>query len=592
MLPLEPDDSPWAVPNIPFLNFQHDDSGYPDLARPMPPSDLMSITDHGLVQLAKPGSSDLDMIQGEPAVGPATTTVVSNHDGFSAEADSIFVNGENDFSHLNGGWPLMPDWDISNWVADIPMDPPAKNEEVLEYGGPADADSRQMYPHWAHGFDAANASCQTFFSTSSSDGDARLLTPPPKTSPMPTLPPELEVRRGSSSSDLAKNLDTIRLQQPRSRTGLRDEVFCSPPPSDAGAVVERAPTSDPHGVVTGAPPGTSFGGVGKPSPVPRIDLASRRKRPRPAALRPDSQRSHSCAAPLTLSPHAQVSASIGIGSSPSVRRIRSTGQNLNATGGGVQKPGLRSAQLSPRNLQSFLGATGMRMPSPIKRQSTSPTQAPASHGKPPTPMTPGKVDLQSEVWPNVGPYLASPVFPWQANDPTAPFAPAAGPVISSPPMTPFNIDAFPPMFPLERQPDSSYPYPPQSAPPEQTSFVFGDSPPVAPAGNPSVWQVPSSGMPTGPYSEDPTMALGRQTQTPPFNFSRLHYHPMGGRQPYSHGPPHLASGRSALVGNRPAPPKEIEIQVNLIPKPQGVAQTRKQYTFNHTTPKDFVYASS
>lgn len=525
-----------------------------------------------------------------PNGGAAAFKVVSN-DGFGVETEALFTSSEGDFSNLNGALPLMPDWDISNWVADTPLEYPFKNEEALDFGAHLEAYSHMMYPHSAEGLGAANSSCQTLFSTSSSDGDACLMTPPLKTSPMPSLPPELEVRRGSSSSELAKNFDTIRLQQPRSRTGLRDEVFCSSPPSDAGAAVEKPVMSETRIASSGSPAAMGIGKMGKPCPVPRIDLASRRKRPRPAALRPDSQRSHSCAAPLTLSPHSQASSNVGIGPNPSVRRIRSTGQNLNVTSGGVQKPGLRSAQLSPRNLQSFLDATGLRHPSPVKRESIDSTE---TSGKPPTPLTPGKVEFQPDMWSNFTPYAPSPAFRWGSNDQEAQYALAAGQGISSPPTTPFNIEAFPSVSPFEQQPNSSYQCPPQSAPPGQTTFSLGDSPPVAPAVNHPLWQVHSSAMPMGTYFDDSTPAIVRQAQMPSFGFSKVNYHPMGPPQPYSHGVPAMATGRSAFFGAPPAPPKEIEIQVNLIPKPQGVPQPRKQYQFNHTTPKDFstsVYAS-
>lgn len=583
----------WGAPGFPYAGFQGGQNHYQDLSQQIPTSDLISITNNGLEELSKSCSPDLTRTQMDSTGGPASIKIV-NSDGFSAEPEPIFASSESDFSNFDGDLSLLPDWNINNWVADTSMEPPFKNEEVLEFGAPMGAYSRLMYSHSAEGLDAANSSCQTFFSTSSSDGDACLMTPPLKTSPMPTLPPELEVRRGSNSSELAKTFDTIRLQQPRSRTGLRDEVFCSPPTSDAEPILERPLMSEPQTAMNGSHATMSLGTVGgKASLVPGIDLASRRKRPRPAALRPDSQRSHSCAAPLTLSPHSQVSSSIGIGSTPSIRRIRSTGQNLNVTSGGVQKPGLRSAQLSPRNLQSFLDATRIRHPSPIKRESIDPAEASAPNGKPPTPLTPGKVELHPDVWSNFGPYATPPAFRWGAHDPDAHYAPAAGHEISSPPITPFNMDAFPRMFPFERPQDPSYQCPPQSAPPEQTTFSFGDSPPVAPAANHSVWHVPSAAMPISTYYDDSTIAMARPAPMPPFNFSKSNYPPMG-LPSYSHGVPAMTSGRSAFFGAPAAPPKEFEIQVNLIPKPQGVPQTKKQYTFNHTTPKDFsssVYAS-
>lgn len=592
MLPVEPDDH-WGPPNLSFANFSAGQDHYQELSHQLPTGNLIGPPNTGLLKISKSCSPDMNGTQMDPTAGTATVKIIGN-DGFSAEAESIFPSGESDFSNLNGGVPLMPDWDISNWVADTPIEMPFKNEEPLDFGANLEAYSHMMYPHSAEGLGAGNMSCQTFFSTSSSDGDACLMTPPLKTSPMPSLPSELEARRGSGSSELAKNFDTIRLQQPRSRTGLRDEVFCSSPPSDAGVALEKPSVSEPRIALSGSQATMGMGKMGKACPAPRIDLASRRKRPRPAALRPDSQRSHSCAAPLTLSPHSQGSSTAGIGSNPSVRRIRSTGQNLNVTSGGVQKPGLRSAQLSPRNLQSFLDVTGLRHPSPVKRESMDSTESSSHNGKPPTPLTPGKVEFQPDMWSNFTPYAPSPAFRWESNDQDAHYALAAGQGISSPPTTPFNIDAFPMMPPFEQPQGSSYQCPPQSAPPGQTTFSLGDSPPIPSAANHPLWQMHSSAIPAGMYFDDSTTAMARQAQMPSFGFSKLNYHPMGPPQPYSHGLSTMASGRSAFFGAPPAPAKEIEIQVNLIPKPQGVPQPRKQYQFNHTTPKDFstsVYAS-
>lgn len=549
----------------------------------MPASDIISHTNNGLVELAKACNPHLTRAQIECTEARAGMTIVSN-EGCTVETDPIFAATEKEFSTLTGDFPLMPDWDISNWIAETSMEPPFQNEKGMDFGLPLGPFTTPMvYPHSADGFDAANSSCQTLFSTSSSDGDACLMTPPLKTSPMTSMPPELEIRRGSNSSELANNLDTIRLQQPRSRTGLRDEVFCSPPPSDVGAILEGSFLSEPRLSVNGAP--AAFGKVGgRAFPV---DLASRRKRPRPAALRPDAQRSYSCAGPLTLSPHSQVSSSIGIGANPSVRRIRSTGQNLNVTSGGVQKPGLRSAQMSPRNLQSFLDATGLRPPSAVTSDGVDRPEASALHGNPPTPLTPCKAELQPDVWSNFDVYAASPAFRWDSNGPDAPYAPVTRHEISSPPVTPFHLDAFPQMFPAERPHHSSYHCPPQSAPPQQTTFLLGDSPPIAPTANHPAWHMPVSAMPGGTYYDDSTITLARPAHVLPFNFSKPNYHSMAPPQQYSHGIPTMAPGRSAFLGTPPAPQKEIEIQVNLIPKPQGAPQPRKQYTFNHTTPKDY-----
>ena len=83
-----------------------------------------------------------------------------------------------------------------------------------------------------------------------------------------------------------------------------------------------------------------------------IDLAARRKRPRPAALGSAALRSRSYGAPPSMSPTLRNG-----NHSPHpypVRHVKSMGQNLNIRYGGVRKPS--SAQRSPLNIATFAEA--------------------------------------------------------------------------------------------------------------------------------------------------------------------------------------------------------------------------------------------
>jgi hypothetical protein len=87
-----------------------------------------------------------------------------------------------------------------------------------------------------------------------------------------------------------------------------------------------------------------------------IDLAARRKRPRPAALGSAALRSRSYGAPPSMSPTFRFG-----NQSPhhhSIRQVKSMGQNLNVRYSGIRKPS--SAQRSPLNVASFAEADSLR----------------------------------------------------------------------------------------------------------------------------------------------------------------------------------------------------------------------------------------
>jgi hypothetical protein len=89
----------------------------------------------------------------------------------------------------------------------------------------------------------------------------------------------------------------------------------------------------------------------------QVDLAARRKRPRPAALGSAALRSRSYGAPPSMSPTFRVGNHSPL--SHPVRHVKSMGQNLNITRYcGIRKPS--SAQRSPLNVATFTEADAFR----------------------------------------------------------------------------------------------------------------------------------------------------------------------------------------------------------------------------------------
>lgn len=504
----------------------------------------------------------------------------------ASKADSQFSPLANHASDLKSSFSLMPEWDINNWITDPQADVSMhQNDGFVAMQDSLHSYSHAMYQNSVEGLSVGNPSCQTFGTNSSSDGEPGLMTPPaPKTSPMPTLASDCQLRRGSNSSELAIDLNTIPLHQTRSRPSLYEEMFCTPATSEIVPSADQ-PSMVPQMIATGSPGSTGPSATpSRISAVPLVDLASRRKRPRPATLRPDAQRSQSYAGPLTMSPNSKVS-SQGLGLSPSVRRIKSTGQNMNVVSGRIQKSGLASAQMSPRNFQTYLDAAGLSSSQIPHRNSTETSQTSAPNFTPLTPLSPAKMELQPKVWPNYSPYINPTTSNWdQSHDHATNNAFETGNNVTSPPITPFNIDAFPRFFVERPLQDTMYHCPPQSAPPQQTHF-FGDSPPMPATNNIQPgWLVPSSTMPLEEYRDDSPMSMRRPSQLSQMGFPESQFQFVGN---HSQGLPSMGLGPSTIFGNTPPPHKDLEFQVTMIPKPQGAPHARKKYEFNHTTPKDF-----
>lgn len=372
----------------------------------------------------------------------------------------------------------------------------------------------------------------------------------PDGSPFASLPqhhPQESVhsRRGSDSSDLASNFDTIHLQKVSSQQSDGKGVFKTPS-------------------------------------IPNLNLAARRKKQRPAALGTVAMRSQSCAGPQNASP---VTKCMTLSPSHSVRRIRSTGNSLNVMSGRIQKSG--AGQRSPLNFQTFHEAGAFDSVDVFTAQSTDTSQASAGvNAGPLTPHTPSRLESQSQSWgkPSIqfesGPtILQSQNFSHGAHDGSS--------QVTSPPGTPFTDMQLYPQY------QSQYAAPPLSAPPQLTSFP-NLSPPFNPTpATPSNFFIPQQSLPeTYGYYPIPQM---QQQQQP---FPVIHY---GQSQPgfYACHPPQIVHSSSSMSGlhnfySNPPQHKEMEFVIQTFetpkeaqPPPAKEPHQQREYVFQNTGPKDF-----
>ena len=350
-------------------------------------------------------------------------------------------------------------------------------------------------------------------------------------------------RRGSDSSELASNFDTIHLQQGQSQQTSDEEIFKTPA-------------------------------------VPNLNLAARRKRQRPAALGSVSLRSRSCAGLPNMSPSTKVPT---VGPSLSVRRIKSTGNNLNVVNGRVQKPGQSSAQRSPLHHHTFAEADALiQANNVISRQETNPSVSSASSVTPLTPLSPAIAQDQPVDW-SKQPIQVHPSMDWQTNNQTSMTNQYDGhPDITSPPTTPYHDMA---------QHHAYYIPPPQSAPPQLTTFL-GMSPPFQ--HHPLAAQGYYSMAESFPYYSGLQMPQPQHNIMIGFNNAQVNAPPphpshfIQSSQPLG-GPPSF----QAAAPPAQSPPKELEIVQQTFPSPKGAQQAPKEphkpknYIFQNVVPSDF-----
>ena len=132
-------------------------------------------------------------------------------------------------------------------------------------------------------------------------------------------------------------------------------------------------------------------------PGPSLNIAARRKRPRPAALGNAALRAQSMRGPMPASPTVD---GVSTGPGSPVRRIRSAGNGCNSIAGRVQKPTSASVQRSPLNHSSFLQANMLEAShasqSGVTTKAPLPPASNAQDFPPPTPSSPW--DVESLQW--------------------------------------------------------------------------------------------------------------------------------------------------------------------------------------------------
>lgn len=463
---------------------------------------------------------------------------------------------------------------------------------------PVEQHLQPKYQIATNGVSLGNLSNQTFMSaTSSSDGEPSIMTPPEKPSPTSLQPQDLYDRPWSVTGGLTTDFHTFHLQSRKSNPGLYEDA-CN---TGSGRVSPAAPVT--QWINCNSPPSVNRESI-TPSLSNRIDLASRRKRPRPAPLmRPDPvQRSNSYGGPLTSSPRSR---KMLLDPSHPVRRVRS---GVDIIHGRVQKPSSTTAQLSPRVFENRFQATVFNNRSPSRCNSTVYQEAPltplsAAHtGEHPTQFS----VCNSE---NGIPQQGMPTSYENSLD------------FNSPPITPYCHDYVP--IPYGQRAFSSHAStthePPQSAPPQKTNFFFNDSPPMSNTNHPHLsWQLPAEVPSNSFQSQTPVVPAQpqyngmtgqfEQSQVPLVYRLSDFQHPPQLPIP-SHGPPQyvLQGSSEHLYAQYPLQhyqpsavgpfqhtlfepqmvPQPLEIKVELGPSPQGTPQPRKQYTFSNSTPDDY-----
>ncbi|KAF9889209.1 hypothetical protein FE257_007522 [Aspergillus nanangensis] len=330
-------------------------------------------------------------------------------------------------------------------------------------------------------------------------------------------------------------------------------------------------TTGPHGMshLTNGPERPAWKEAGK-----ELDLAARRKRPRPAAIG-TSRSSSMLAGSSSMSPTTRLP---NYGSGQGVRQSKSA-QCLNSRYAGVRKAS--AAQRSPLNLSTFAEAGALSS----KAEMSSMLQPTATSGAmaPPTPLTPEDLHHLLPTTPSDGGYCLS-------AQPTNQLFPTTQPMqinIASPPATPLGVDMM------------SYPYsnvaPPMSAPAHYTSFsdyVHCEAPLTGRS-----WTDATS-MPSPQASFQSRCPMPQQTDI------SMSYEQVVDRNSHAvdnatiPGSPSLmysASDADLSSGTLSVDGKATEFHIHEFPEQQEahrfiaqqMPQKPKAYTFNNQTPNDF-----
>ncbi|KAI9722274.1 MAG: hypothetical protein M1812_001746 [Candelaria pacifica] len=244
----------------------------------------------------------------------------------------------------------------------------------------------------------------------------------------------IQSRRDSYSSDLVNHLSNVEIE-----------------PRPAGEVVFKQPETLPN-------------------------LAVRRQRQRPAALGNASMRSQSFMGSNPVSPNGRGDGSY-LGPSLPMRRIKSTGNNLNTSRGKIQKHTPGSAQRSPLNIESFADAAAFEDARFVNNTPTT-SQSMSFSGSfaPPTPLSPFDMDCW-QLDPTNLTVADGPSFTCDPES-TGYYIPSGlsmEPSLESPPNTPLDFDVGAHMHntkPSQRSPFSAAPQPQflQCSPPQLSAL--------------------------------------------------------------------------------------------------------------------------
>ncbi|PGH14158.1 hypothetical protein AJ80_06027 [Polytolypa hystricis UAMH7299] len=318
-----------------------------------------------------------------------------------------------------------------------------------------------------------------------------------------------------------------------------------------------------------------------------VDIAARRKRPRPAAIG-TSGLSRSFVGPSSMSPTARFS---NLSPGHVLRHAKST-QNLSPRYSGIRK--ISAAQRSPLNISSFAEATIYSASNADGNIMAVPPLVTTTMA-PPTPLTPEDFQHLMPPTPNDAQYCLSPTDDMGCTR----IFPTSQPMqfhFESPPTTPLNMDV---LSQLRYQAMTAL-----SAPPQYTTFQDYSIP------------VPSPSMAPGPWRNmtalsSPEHASMAQTLHMP---QPTHISPITYDDSFEHGD---TSNTGGFVGQSPSPQftikvsnsppphsenstsgqqKVTEFLIQEFPKQQEAhrqaaqllaPQKPKTYTFTNQTPNDF-----
>ncbi|KAL4893969.1 hypothetical protein BDV59DRAFT_19427 [Aspergillus ambiguus] len=337
-----------------------------------------------------------------------------------------------------------------------------------------------------------------------------------------------------------------------------------------GSSEELANTLEGIGIHTTGSTGLSHLSTGPERPAwkeagKELDLAARRKRPRPAAIG-TSRSSSMLTGSSSMSPTTRLP---NYNASHGVRQSKST-QCLNSRYAGVRKAS--AAQRSPLNLSSFAEAGALNSKAEMSMLQPAVTTGALA---PPTPLTPEDLHHLLPNTPSDGGYCLS-------AQPTSGLFPTTQPMqinIASPPATPLGVDMM-----------SSYSYnnvaPPMSAPAHYTSFpdyVQCDSGPLTGRSWTDATSIPS-----------PEASFQSRCPIPGQDVSSMAYDRSVEGVPVSESPS-LVYPTSEGDLSVPGDPKNTEFYIHEFPEQQEahrfvaqqLSQKPKAYTFNNQTPNDF-----